>query len=136
MSCVFCQIIEGQGTPLCLETPDFVAFPDTRPIRPGHLQLIPRICVDCFEDLPGPLAGAWMQLGQRIARVLKSVYHAPRVGFVVSGHEVAHVHAHLIPLHAPDDITSARYAKIPNRVDPEVVALEGERLRQALDGVS
>ena len=31
------------------------------------------------------------------------------VGFVFSGHDVAHCHAHVVPLHDKDDITSRRY---------------------------
>lgn len=59
--------------------------------------------------MPAELASEIIHLGQRIAKAQKRLYGVSRVGFVFTGNEVAHVHAHVIPLHRADDVTSARY---------------------------
>jgi len=110
MTCDFCEIAAGRASAgVVYQAADIMAFADTFPIRPGHIQIIPKTHVEVFEDLPPQLASGIMHLGQRIARVQKRIYGAPRVGFVFSGHDVAHVHAHLIPLHDRTDLTSLRY---------------------------
>ena len=50
-----------------------------------------------------------VEVGQRLARKLKSVYRVDRVAFLFTGGDVSHVHAHVVPLHEKTDITSARY---------------------------
>ena len=107
--CVFCEIAAGrQPERVVYEDSEFIAFMDHRPIQPGHLQLIPRIHVVGFETMEPELAGRMMNAAQRLARALKEVTQAPRVALAFSGGEISHVHAHLIPVHKPDDITSAR----------------------------
>lgn len=109
-SCTFCDIAKGRhATAIVHETRHLLVFADHAPIRPGHLQIIPRAHFTCFDDLPPRLAGQIMRLGQVLARVLKAEYGVARVGFVFTGHDIAHAHAHLVPLVACDDITSRRY---------------------------
>ena len=62
-----------------------------------------------FDDLPAAIASEMIVLGQRIARAQKTLFGVDRVGFVLTGNEVAHVHSHVLPLFAADDITSARF---------------------------
>ena len=111
--CPFCDIAAGQAEAAIIQTtPTLIAFADHAPIRPGHIQIIPRTHVETFEQLPDGLAGEIVGLGQRIARVLKRHFGVIRVGFVFTGNEVAHVHAHLIPLHEATDVTSLRFFEI------------------------
>ena len=73
------------------------------------MQIIPRAHFETFEVIPEEIAFRIMKLGQRIATVQKRLFKVERVGFVYSGHDVAHAHAHLIPLHDRTDLTSLRY---------------------------
>lgn len=111
MGCPFCEIAAGQApVGLVCKTETLMVFADRRPIREGHVQVIPRAHVAVFDDLTPGLAAEIVHMGQRLARSLKRLYPVERVGFVFTGNEVAHVHAHVLPLFASDDVTSARYA--------------------------
>lgn len=48
-------------------------------------------------------------LAQKLARAMKQAYGVKRVGFAFTGGDVPHAHAHVVPLHAHDDLTSRRY---------------------------
>lgn len=109
-SCLFCRIGAGEiPSHIVHESPDIVAFMDINPIRTGHVQIIPKAHYPYFEDLPGEIAGEIILLGQRMAAVLKAMQDAKRVGFLFTGGDVPHAHAHVVPLHRHDDITSRRY---------------------------
>ena len=108
-TCPFCEIARDTPPGTAWATDTLVVFADHRPIRPGHVQIITRAHFEVFDDLPPDLAAQIVMLGQRIARVQKRLYGVQRVGFAFTGNEVPHVHAHVVPLHAADDITSARY---------------------------
>ena len=108
--CVFCGIASGSISAVKIhEDADVLAFLDLGPIRPGHTQIIPRIHVATFELLPAPLAARILSVGQQLARRMKEVYGVERVAFLFTGGDVAHVHAHVVPMVEKTDITSARY---------------------------
>jgi len=108
--CIFCEIASGKAQAQFVhQTARCAVFLDTAPVCEGHVQIIPRGHYVCFDDMPTDLACEIMSLGQRVARALKAQYRVNRVGFVYSGNDVAHAHAHVLPLFANDDITSARY---------------------------
>ena len=140
MSCAFCSIAKSRSTAeLVYSSPELLAFVDTFPIRSGHIQIIPKAHYEAFDDLPETLAASVLHLGQRIARAQKRIYNAPRVGFVFSGHDVPHVHAHLIPLHDRTDLTSMRYfalgSNLPHRdltIDPAAAAQTADLIGEAL----
>ena len=105
----FCQIAADPDRAVVIyEDFDVVAFLDRRPIRTGHTQIITRAHVPTFEMLAPQLLNKITALGQALARHMKAVYAVDRVAFLFSGGDVAHVHAHVIPMHAKTDITSAR----------------------------
>lgn len=109
-SCLFCSIVNRKiPAHSVYEDHDFLAFLDINPIRPGHVQLIPRTHHAYFDDLPSDLAARMMQLGQRLAKAMKAIHKVERVGFLFTGSDIAHVHAHLVPLIGHADITSTAY---------------------------
>ena len=111
-SCLFCDIAQARiGAAVILESDHLLAFLDIHPIRRGHVQIITREHFVDFVDLPSDLAGEVVALGQKIARVQKRLYHVDRVAFLFSGGDVAHAHAHVVPMVEKTDITSRRYIK-------------------------
>ncbi len=113
-NCVFCRIAEQQVPAVVLyEDADIMAFLDSTPIRRGHTQIIPKSHVATFELLPPALASKIMMLGQQLARQMKAVYKVERIAFLFTGGDVAHTHAHVVPMHDKTDITSARYLVQP-----------------------
>ena len=71
--------------------------------------IIPKSHYDYFDDLPADLAAAIVQLGQQLGRAMKQHYGVKRVAFLFTGTDVAHVHAHVFPMHKKSDITSPMY---------------------------
>src|SRR5690606_12143104 len=99
-SCIFCEIAAGRiPATIVAESDRLVAFLDIRPIRPGHVLIVPRDHYAYFDDLPPDLAADVLQLGQRLAKAMKRAYGVERAGFLFTGTDVAHVHAHVVPMH-------------------------------------
>ncbi|WP_337170176.1 HIT family protein [Gemmatimonas aurantiaca] len=108
--CIFCRIaVKEVDAVIVYEDEHIMAFLDIGPIRPGHTQIIAKSHVATFEELPPALAARILHLGQQLARRMKQVYAVDRVAFLFTGGDVAHVHAHVVPMHEKTDITSARY---------------------------
>ncbi|MGH6859960.1 MAG: HIT family protein [Phyllobacterium sp.] len=109
-TCLFCRI-GARSVPShdVFDNARIFAFLDIHPIRPGHVQIIPKRHYDYFDDLPKKLAAEILGLGQEIARVQKKIFGVERVGFLFTGGDVAHAHAHVVPLVTGTDITSRRY---------------------------
>lgn len=108
--CLFCRIARRQIPAHIIYEDDYlVAFLDTGPIRPGHVQIIPRDHYPTFDDLTAELASRIIVLGQRLARILKVRHKVERAAFLFTGSDIAHAHAHVLPMIEPTDITSRRY---------------------------
>lgn len=108
--CLFCRIARREcPAHIIYEDDHLVAFLDTGPIRPGHVQIIPRDHYPTFDDLTAELASRIIVLGQRLARILKASHQVSRAAFLFTGGDIAHAHAHVLPMIAATDITSRRY---------------------------
>jgi len=93
--CVFCRIASGGVR-------SEIIYEDDQVI--GLMEHFPY-----FEDLPDAIASRIIHLGQRLSRAMKALYGVPRVAFLFTGGDLAHAHAHVVPLHEKTDITSLRY---------------------------
>lgn len=138
--CLFCAIAAGTiPARIVCESEDLIAFLDIQPVREGHTLIIPRAHHRFFDDMPAHLAEEITVMGQKIARAQKKLWGVERVGFMFTGVDVPHVHAHLVPMHEPTDLTSRRYIaeerltfRPTPRVAPEVLEPVGARLAAAL----
>ncbi len=136
--CVFCEIAQARIPAMRLhEDASVVAFLDRSPIRAGHAQIIAREHIPTFEQLTSATAGRILSVGQQLARRMKAVYQVERVAFLFTGGDVAHVHAHVVPMHEKTDITSARYLVSPREASWSEAHLratteELERVKAAL----
>ncbi len=79
-----------------------------------------------------------MTVSQTIGQALDRAFSPPRVGLLVAGFEIAHVHLHVLPINGEMDLHLDRSAP---SVDPAELAANAERIRRALrdlgaDGVS
>lgn len=138
--CLFCAIAAGQAPAHVVhESERLVAVLDIAPIRPGHLQIVPRAHYPFFDVLPQDLASEVLHLGQRFADVQRRIYGVSRVGFLFTGGDIPHAHAHVVPLVSAGDITSRRYIaeeKITFQAPPPVTEADlvatAEALRRGL----
>ena len=108
-ACVFCQIIAGRlPARTVYEDADHMAFFPLEHINPGHLVLIPKRHTDYLFDLDSAAYQALWATTARIAGPLRDVMSAKRVGVAVEGFSVPHVHVHIVPLYAFDDLDPSR----------------------------
>ena len=108
-SCVFCQIVAGRAPARTVyEDDDHIAFFPLEHINPGHVVLIPKQHTDYLFDLSPTAYESLWAAAARIAAPLKEVMSAKRVGVAVEGFSVPHVHVHLVPIYAFDDLNPSR----------------------------
>jgi len=108
--CLFCRICQREiAAHIVYEDERLIAFLDHGPIRPGHTQILPREHFAYFDEAPADLLAAIVTVGQKVARAMKQTLKVPRVALLFTGGDIAHVHAHAVPIHEETDITSRRY---------------------------
>jgi len=100
-ACVFCSIVAGEvEAELVLETDDFVAFLDQRPVFKGHVLLAPRDHVVTLPDLPAELRDGFLAAAQQLSSAVVDGLGA-QGSFVamnnVVSQSVAHLHLHVVP---------------------------------------
>jgi histidine triad (HIT) family protein len=117
------------------EDGEVIALLDIAPIRPGHTVILPRSHVETFEQLPSALANRILGLGQQLARRMKDLYKVERVAFFFTGTDIAHVHAHVVPMHEKMDVTSQRYIASREKTSwsSEHLRADGETLKRVRD---
>jgi histidine triad (HIT) family protein len=138
--CTFCKIVARKAPAhVVFEDDQVLAFLDIHPVRTGHTLIIPKTHYAYFEEMPAELMAHIAALAQRFARHMMTIYQPMRVGMIISGTDVAHMHAHVSPMHEKYDVTSARYITSPNptfalppHAAPEDLAREAARLKAAL----
>ena len=136
-NCIFCRIGSGEIPSHVVYEDDHVkAFLDIQPIRTGHVLIVPKAHYDYYDDLPPELAAAIVHLGQRLGKVMKSSYGVERVAFLFTGTDVAHVHAHVVPMHEKTDITSPVYIEQQGLTFQLAPRASDDDLRQAVATLS
>lgn len=119
--CVFCGIVRGdQPSRTVWEDRDFIAILTLRPMNPGHTLVIPKVHTDSVFDLGDALYARAFEVTKILAAPLQHATGAARIGIVVEGFSIPHVHIHLVPLHALGDIDPAR---ITEPSDDELTAV-------------
>src|SRR5438270_7218481 len=128
--CLFCRIAtRAVAADVVHEEEHLLAFLDVHPIRPGHVLIVPKRHFDYFENAPADIAASIVALGQRLALVMKRIYRVPQVGFLFTGSDIPHMHAHVVPMHEKTDLTSRRYIAEPKLTFREAPRASGDELR-------
>jgi histidine triad (HIT) family protein len=124
-NCVFCAIVARRApATIVFEDERHVAFFPLEHMNPGHTVLIPKRHVEYVFDLEEADYVALWAAAAKLAPGLREVTAAKRVGILVEGYTVPHVHVHLVPTYAFNEIEAARQRKL--------AADETERLATAL----
>jgi histidine triad (HIT) family protein len=107
--CVFCQIIQGVlPAHKIWEDEHFLALLDINPNTPGHTLLLPKVHVPYVFDLEQNLYSSLFTLAKKLSKPILEVSQAKRIGVVIQGFTVPHVHLHLIPMNDVHDLDDAR----------------------------
>jgi len=105
MSTIFTKIINGEiPSYKVAENDDFYAFLDVNPNAKGHTLVVPKKEANKLFELDEETYNGLMRFSRKIAIALEKTIPCKRVGMVVIGLEVPHVHVHLIPLEAMQDM--------------------------------
>ena len=105
MASIFTKIINGDiPCYKVAENEDFFAFLDINPNAKGHTLVVPKKEVNRLFELDEGAYSKLMEFSRKIAIALEKVVPCERIGMSVIGLEVPHVHVHLIPLNAMEDI--------------------------------
>jgi diadenosine tetraphosphate (Ap4A) HIT family hydrolase len=98
MSTVFTKIIDGELPARFVWADDrAVAFLSVNPLAPGHTLVVPRAEVDHWVDAPPELLAHLTAVAHAIGDAVRRVWAPPRVGLLVAGFEVPHLHLHVFP---------------------------------------
>lgn len=130
MSTLFTKIINGDiPGRFVWKDEDVVAFLTIAPITSGHTLVVPRTEVDSWTHASPELLGKVMDVAQRIAQVQEKLFDAKRVGVLVEGFEVEHLHVHIWPAYSTADF---EVHNVDHNPDPAVMDATAVKLRAAL----
>ncbi|MDQ3750601.1 MAG: HIT family protein [Acidobacteriota bacterium] len=112
-NCIFCKIIKNElPSHKVWENENFLAFLTLGSLNRGHTLLIPKKHIDYVFDLEEPLYADIFQTAKQLSKPLKKAMAAKRIGVIVEGFTVPHVHIHLVPLYNEDEIDPRRVKKM------------------------
>jgi histidine triad (HIT) family protein len=108
---VFTEIIQGERPARFVWRDDVcVAFLSALPLRPGHTLLVPIIEVDHWIDLEPSIAHHLMTVAQTVGHAIQTAFGPRKVGLLIGGLDVPHVHIHLVPIDTVHDLDYDRQA--------------------------
>ncbi len=106
-----------------------VGFLTIAPLRPGHTLVVPIQEIDHWLDVPPELMQHLTLVAQKIGQAVQRTFRPEKVGLMIAGLEVRHVHLHLVPIHSLGDLD---FAKADAKASPEALDAAAEKLRAAL----
>lgn len=132
-SCIFCKIGRRDiPVPAVYEDEAHIAFVDLHPLNPGHTLVIPKAHAETIIDLTDEGFAELMRVARTVSKRVHKAFPSPRLGFLVKGFDVPHVHLHIIPQHSISDIVSGKYgAHLPPEASLENRTAMAERIKNA-----
>lgn len=130
MSSVFTKIISGElPGRFVWRDGQAVAFLTIEPVTPGHVLVVPRKEVDHWEQMDTASFTHLADVAQKVGRAVREAFGAPRMGLLIAGLEVPHVHIHVFPALSMDtfDLGNAR-----KDITPEELDADAEKIRASL----
>ncbi|AUH67997.1 MULTISPECIES: HIT family protein [Gordonia] len=106
-----------------------VGFMTIAPVTPGHVLVVPRKEIDHWEQIDTPTFTHMTDVSQKIGRAVKDAFDAPRMGMLIAGLEVPHLHIHVFPAHS---LESFDLTKADQNPSPESLDDAAERIRVSL----
>lgn len=108
MATVFTRIIDGEiPARFVWRDERCVGFLSINPLGPGHVLVVPRAEVEHWIDLEPGLWAHLTDVSRIIGTALANAYRPEKVGLMLAGLEVPHVHVHLLPINSVHDLDFA-----------------------------
>ncbi len=129
MPTLFTRIIEGQipGT-FVWRDDQCVAFLSINPLASGHTLVVPIQEVDHWVDAPPELNAHLFDVAQTIGQALQRAFpECERVGVIVAGYEIPHLHVHVIPTSSMGQFSFANAGNAtPTELEAAAAAIRAE----------
>lgn len=130
MATIFTRIIDGEIPGTFVWRDDVcVVFLSINPMAHGHALVVPRAEVDHWIDLPEETVAHLMRVSHLVGKAQQAAFACERIGLIVAGYEVPHVHVHVIPT---TDMRQLSFANAAASVSREELAAAATALRAAL----
>jgi len=130
MATLFTRIINGElPGRFVWRDPKCVAFLSINPLKPGHTLVVPCAEIDHWLDLDDQLTVHLFRSAKSIGAAIQHAFQPKKVGMMIAGLEVPHVHIHLVPVDEIHDLNFDRQDKNP---DPAALDQAANRIRASL----
>lgn len=127
---IFTRIINSESPARFVWTDDrAVAFLTIEPRGPGHTLVVPREEVDRWLDIDADTMEHLMRVSRLIGLAQREEWQSDRVGLMIEGYMVPHLHIHLWPSWSPFEFHPAG---IDRNADPRHLDDNAVRLRARL----
>jgi histidine triad (HIT) family protein len=115
---IFTRILEGELPGRFVWRDERCAgFLSIEPLQPGHTLVVPVAEVDHWIDLDPALASHLVEVAQTIGRAQQAGFSPARIGLMIAGLEVPHVHVHVVPIRGVHDLDFATADRNPRDDD-------------------
>jgi diadenosine tetraphosphate (Ap4A) HIT family hydrolase len=123
MPTVFTRIIDGElPGRFVWKDVQAVAFLSIAPITPGHTLVVPRAEIDHWLDLDDELWRHCASLARTIGQGIQRAFDPPRVGQMIAGFEVPHMHIHVAQIAELADLSFDRADPDPDPAEMDAAA--------------
>lgn len=130
MRSIFTRIIDGELPGRFVWKDDqAVAFLSIAPITRGHSLVVPRAEVDHWLDLDPQVWTHCALLAQTIGQGIQRAFDPPRIGQMIAGFEVPHMHIHVAQIH---DLADLSFDRADPDADPGEMDAAADAIRVAL----
>lgn len=131
-NCVFCKIVKGEIPSFkAWEDENFLAFLSIEPINPGHILVVPKQHSDYIFNMDDAELCKLMIACKPLAKALEKAFRPAtgKIGVMIAGLGVAHVHIHLIPMEEEGDLT---FVRARHDVPPEELKQNAKKIKSFL----
>ncbi|HUF99178.1 MAG TPA: HIT family protein [Ilumatobacter sp.] len=130
MATIFTRIIQGEihGT-FVWRDERCVAFMSINPMAFGHTLVVPIEEVDHWVDGSPELIEHLFRVTRVLGAAQDAAFSPARVGVIIAGYEVPHMHIHVIPT---NEMRELSFANAATSVDRDDLDRSAEAIRQAL----
>ncbi len=133
MTTLFSRIIAGEIPGTFVWRDDrCVAFLSINPTAPGHTLVVPVAEVDHWIDAPPDLLAHLVEVARVIGTAQQAAFDCERIGVIIAGYEIPHLHVHVIPTRSMADLS---FANAASSVPGEDVAAWAEAIRGQLEAL-
>jgi diadenosine tetraphosphate (Ap4A) HIT family hydrolase len=120
---VFSRIIAGELPGTFVWRDDrCVAFMSINPIARGHALIVPIEELDHWLDGDPALIAHLFEVTRVIGLAQRAAFQPARIGVIIAGYEVPHMHIHAIPTNSMADLSFANAAASVERSELEAAA--------------